>query len=596
MKPQKWILVQTSQAEFKAATPWFSEASTFAPGSIQSTLRHIFLAALHFGNPVWVIDVKDAYLNVPQDESEYVYMVEAPASVCNHYGVQRISWRCARLIPGQRIAANKWFEYVDKLLCSAELESFPQVPTIYRGTVCKTMCASLHVDDFVLSGPAQAANDVMEVIKKTVMLSIAGPFVKVGDRFEYLKKVFEFVPGGLVIRMNEKHLDKMIELAGVRSTFTKKVPCPSDALAEDETSELDPERTKTYRSLVGVMLYIVSERPDIAFTVRALSARMANPSEKMLKIAVGLVGYLQFTPGVGIVLKKSWPGKRVLDNRGEADVCGDDQHVVEAICDADFAACKTTRRSISSGQVFINGALVLAFSRTQRAVTLSSGESEFMALVHTLSEAILVADAWRFLVRDRATELEARTGSSACRGIANRRGVGKVRHLDAGALWVQGAIAEKKVSLKPIGTMFNPADIGTKPLTGYRLRMLCCLIGMVKKDNSAFGEAELLEARQKEIIGHSDYKKLICLISALQIRGSRGCSSYDRPAREFEIGDGCFLMCAIFFFMVIWMNMCAYARERKDGFMLKVVVGIVMVCSCLRTMEMDTMSIGSCVQ
>ena len=303
------------------------------------------------------------------------------------------------------------------------------------------------------------------------------------------------------------------------------------------------------------MLYIVSERPDIAFTVRALSARMANPSEKMLKIAVGLVGYLQFTPGVSKALKKAWPGKRVLDNRDEADVRGDDQHVVEAICDADFAACKTTRRSISSGQVFINGALVLAFSRTQRAVTLSSGESEFMALVQTLSEAILVADAWRFLVRDRATELEARTNSGACRGIANRRGVGKVRHLDAGALWVQGAIAEKKVSLKPIGTMFNPADIGTKPLTGYRLRMLCCLIGMVKKDNSAFGEAELLEARQKDIIGHSDYKKLTCLISALQIRGSKGCSSYDQPARGYEIGYGCFLMCAIFFFMVIRMNM-----------------------------------------
>ena len=110
----------------------------------------------------------------------------------------------------------------------------------------------------------------------------------------------------MVIRMNEKYLVKMVELSGVSRSFSKKVPCPADALAEDESDELDAERTKTYRSLVGVMLYIVSDRPDIALTVRTLSSRMANPSsEKMFKIAVGLVGYLQFTPGVGILLKKS---------------------------------------------------------------------------------------------------------------------------------------------------------------------------------------------------------------------------------------------------------------------------------------------------
>ena len=34
----------------------------------------------------------------------------------------------------------------------------------------------------------------MDLSRKTVMLSIAGPFVRVGDKFEYLKKVFEFIP------------------------------------------------------------------------------------------------------------------------------------------------------------------------------------------------------------------------------------------------------------------------------------------------------------------------------------------------------------------------------------------------------------------
>ena len=198
------------------------------------------------------------------------------------------------------------------------------------------------------------------------------------------------------------------------------------------------------------------------------------------------------------MLKRSWLGRRLLDERDALGFSKQSQHVVEAIADADFASCKESRRSTSAGQVYINSSLVPGFSRTQRSVTLSSGESELVALTQVLSEALLIADAWRFLTPDDQTLIEARSDSSACRGIASRRGVGRVRHLDASCLWVQEVVATKQVKLLPIGALVNVADAGTKALTSQRLKMLCCLMGFVQEDNCPYGQQELDECRAKQ--------------------------------------------------------------------------------------------------
>ena len=50
--------------------------------------------------------------------------------------------------------------------------------------------------------------------------------------------------------------------------------------------------------------------------------------------------------------------------------------VVEVYPDADWASCKDDRRSISSCTVFYGGCLLHSSSRTQKIVSLSSGESE----------------------------------------------------------------------------------------------------------------------------------------------------------------------------------------------------------------------------
>ena len=52
--------------------------------------------------------------------------------------------------------------------------------------------------------------------------------------------------------------------------------------------------------------------------------------------------------------------------------------------------------------------------------------------------------------------------SSAARGIIHRTGLGKLRHLETGYLWLQAAVAKKRLSVRKVNGAENPADLFTK--------------------------------------------------------------------------------------------------------------------------------------
>ena len=52
--------------------------------------------------------------------------------------------------------------------------------------------------------------------------------------------------------------------------------------------------------------------------------------------------------------------------------------------------------------------------------------------------------------------------ATAAIGIARRKGLGKIRHLDTTDLWLQDKIRSRKMSLEKILGADNPADVLTK--------------------------------------------------------------------------------------------------------------------------------------
>ena len=110
---------------------------------------------------------------------------------------------------------------------------------------------------------------------------------------------------------------------------------------------------------------------------------------------------------------------------------------------------------------------IKAWSSNQAVIALSSGEAEFYGIVKGASNALGITG----VLRDLGVNLDVAvsTDSSAAKGIANRRGLGKVRHIELSELWVQDQIARGRITVYKIDGSENSSDSLTKHSSRERI-------------------------------------------------------------------------------------------------------------------------------
>ena len=71
---------------------------------------------------------------------------------------------------------------------------------------------------------------------------------------------------------------------------------------------------------------------------------------------------------------------------------------LDVFADSSWGDCHSSRRSTSSSTIFLNGAYVLIFSRTQATVAVGSCEAELCAANAAISEGLFLGRLCEFLV------------------------------------------------------------------------------------------------------------------------------------------------------------------------------------------------------
>ena len=230
---------------------------------------------------------------------------------------------------------------------------------------------------------------------------------------------------------------------------------------------------------------------------------MSGPTHHSWKQLVHLVQYMSKTEGYHLVYRKTPRGISNLHQsirNGSFDfstVAEKQEHLLEVFSDSDWAGNKSSRKSTSSGTMFLDGQVIYTFSRNQKSVALSSGEAEYYAGASAASDSILLKEAIQFLTGKRC-KVNLYLDSSAARGIITRQGVGRVKHLQIRTLFLQELHKQGTLSVHPVGTKENTADIGTKPLSGKRIKLLLHWLGFQDENNEPVGSEELQEHRSQE--------------------------------------------------------------------------------------------------
>ena len=105
---------------------------------------------------------------------------------------------------------------------------------------------------------------------------------------------------------------------------------------------------------------------------------------------------------------------------------------------------------------------IKAWAKTQSVVAKSSAESELYSVVKGATEGLGLIT----LCRDMGAEVRVRLNldATAAKGILERQGVAKVRHIDVAVLWLQQQAAKKVIPLVKVDGAVNIADLLTKHL------------------------------------------------------------------------------------------------------------------------------------
>jgi len=278
-----------------------------------------------------------------------------------------------------------------------------------------------------------------------------GPGVNDDKSVRILNRIVTWKEDGIHYEADQRHAEIIVKQLGFKNS-SNPVSTPGVKPSEENEKRLSEKEATLYRAIVARANYLCQDRSDIQFAVKELCRRMSMPTkgdwEALKRLGRYLVGKTR------VVLRFEYQ-----DNQG----------TIEVWTDTDFAGCKRTRKSTSGGIAQLGNHLIKSWCSTQSIVSLSSGEAEYYGIVKGASIAL----GLRSMIGDLGINLAIRvnTDASAARGIACRRGLGKVRHIQVNQLWVQDRVINGDIEIAKVNGKENIADILTKHVNAEDIRV-----------------------------------------------------------------------------------------------------------------------------
>ncbi|KAL0417203.1 UNVERIFIED_CONTAM: Retrovirus-related Pol polyprotein from transposon RE2 [Sesamum latifolium] len=154
-----------------------------------------------------------------------------------------------------------------------------------------------------------------------------------------------------------KYISDIIKDAGLIQAKNTNTPLPTGVKLTSDCGCLLTDPSK-YRRLVGRILYLGFTRPDVSHAAQQLSQYLQHPCQSHWDAAVHLVKYLKGNPATGLF----FPSNNSVQ--------------LTTFCDADWADCLDTRRSLMGFCIFLGHTPISWKTKKQATVSKSTAEAE----------------------------------------------------------------------------------------------------------------------------------------------------------------------------------------------------------------------------
>ncbi|KAL0374404.1 UNVERIFIED_CONTAM: Retrovirus-related Pol polyprotein from transposon RE1 [Sesamum radiatum] len=422
----------------------------FSPVAKAVTVRTLLAVASSFAWPIHQVDINNAFLHGFLEEDIYMlppdgYSIPA-GKVC----------KLRRSLYGLKQASRQWNrELTDKLLGYGFSQSPHDYCLFTKNTDTGLLILLVYVDDVLLTGPSLSQiNAAKEFLDSEFTIKNLGP-----AKYFLGLEIARSTAGTSV--MQHKYIRDILQDTGLATCKPTSTPLLLGLKLSSASSPplSDPE---PYRRLVGRLLYLSFTRPDISFGAQQLSQFVHQPGQVHMDAALHLVRYLKGNSDQGLFFPSSNP------------------LTLTAYCDADWAGCVDSRRSLTGYCIFLGNALISWKTKKQSTVARSTAEAEYHSLGMTVCELQWVS----YLLQDLHVALPTPIplycdNQAAIQIVANPVFHERTKHIEIDCHLVRDKFKAGFVLPSHVPSKLQIADVFTKSLPVSVFRSLVSKLGLV---------------------------------------------------------------------------------------------------------------------
>ena len=442
----RWVAKGFSQR------PGINYDETYAPTMRMPTLRMLLNIVVQLDLILHQIDVNNAYLNSPLDTEIYMRQPEGfqtnPNLVC----------QLRKSLYGLKQSAMLWNGTLSKFMLSQNLKQSDRDPCLYiRVDAQGRLYCLFWVDDIVIAASnSRIINIFKENFAKSFKMKDIGPLTW------FLGIQFSRSPTHISINQS-LYINQILDRFDMQDCKPRTLPCAPGIhkLVEVESPEYD--NPTTYREMVGSLIYLATcTRPDIAFVISFLSKFMNEPTHMHMKIARGVLRYLQYTKEYDLKYVKSI----------------DPLHLT-GFTDSDHAQSADSQ-SISGNCFRLNdySTLISWNSSKQSVIALSTVEAEYIAATEASKEAVFLRDLFANFFNTVPRTVPIYCDNQGAISLATHAGFHKrTKHIKLQFHFIRAFVKDRTIHLSYIPSNSNLPDMFTKALNGPKLRSFAIVRG-----------------------------------------------------------------------------------------------------------------------
>ncbi|KAI3747844.1 hypothetical protein L6452_10529 [Arctium lappa] len=323
---------------------------TYAPVARIEAIRMFLAYAAHKNFTVFQMDVKTAFLNGILKEEVYV---SQPEGFVNQDKPDHV-YILDKALYGLKQAPRAWYDVLSKFLVKSVFSKGKIDTTLFiRKEKADIILIQIYVDDIIFgSTNPKYCKNFSNLMVSRFQISM------MGEMNFFLGLQVKQLSTGIFIDQSKYILDilRKYKMENCKSIGTPMAP-GTKIHTDSSGKSVD---VRTYRGMIGSLMYLTSSRPDIMFSTCLCSRYQVAPKESHLAAVRRIFIYLKGTADLGL-----WYPK-------------DTGFQLTAYSDADHAGCMLDRKSTSGHVQFLGDKLVSWASKKQLCVSTSTAEVEYV--------------------------------------------------------------------------------------------------------------------------------------------------------------------------------------------------------------------------